>query len=75
MATYDGVVAKLYVDGKLDGSLPAGVGPVQNDDPILLGRRVDGFSNYALLAEVAIYPTALWAERIAAHWGAASSKP
>ncbi len=75
VATYDGVVAKLYIDGKLDGSLPAVVAPVQNADPIYLGRRADGFFNNALFAEVAIYPTALSAERIAAHWQAASIKP
>jgi uncharacterized protein YceK len=75
VATYDGVVAKLYIDGKLDGSLPAVVSPVQNADPIYIGRRVDGFFSNALLAEVAIYPTALSAERIAAHWKAASVKP
>lgn len=36
--------------------------------------RVDGFFNNALLAEVAIYPTALAADGIAAHWLAASAK-
>jgi len=75
VATYDGVVAKLYIDGKLDGQLAAVVAPAQNADPITIGRRIDGFFNNALLAEVAIYPTALSAERIAAHWAAASNKP
>jgi uncharacterized protein YceK len=73
VATYDGVVAKLYIDGKLDGQLAAVVSPAQNADPLYIGRRVDGFFNNALLAEVAIYPTALSAERIAAHWKAASA--
>lgn len=75
VATYDGVVAKLYINGKLDNSLPAVVSPAQNSDPISIGRRTDGFFTNALLAEIAIYPTALSAERIAAHWGAASNKP
>jgi hypothetical protein len=72
VATYDGVNAKLYINGKLDGSLPAVVSPSQNSDPLYIGRRADGFFTNALLAEVAIYPTALSAERIAAHYHAAS---
>ena len=73
VATYDGVVAKLYIDGKLDSTLAAVVSPAQNSDPLYIGRRADGFFTNAQLAEVAIYPTALSAERIAAHWQAASA--
>jgi uncharacterized protein YceK len=72
VATYDGVVAKLYINGKLDSTLPAVVSPAQNGDPLYVGHRADGFFTNALLAEVAIYPRALSAERIAAHWQAAS---
>jgi len=72
-ATYDGVVAKLYIDGKLDGTLAAVVSPAQNGDPLYIARRADGFFSNAQLAEVAIYPKALSAERIAAHWQAASA--
>jgi uncharacterized protein YceK len=73
VATYDGAIAKLYINGKLDSTLPAVVSPAQNGDPLYIGRRADGFFLNALLAEVAIYPTALSAERIAAHWQAASA--
>jgi len=73
-ATYDGTAARLYINGKLDSTLSAVVSPAQNADPLYIGRRIDGFFNNALLAEVAIYPTALAADRIAAHWLAASAK-
>jgi hypothetical protein len=73
VATYDGTVAKLYINGKLDGTLSAVAAPTQTDDPIYIGRRADGFFNNAVLQEVAIYPTALSADRIAAHWRAATA--
>ena len=75
VATYDGVTAKLYINGKLDSTLPAVVSPAQNADPLYIGRRADGFFTNALIAEVAIYPKALSAEQIAAHWKAGSGKP
>lgn len=75
VATYDGVAAKLYINGKLDSTLAAVVSPAQNADPLYIGRRADGFFTNALIAEVAIYPKALSADQIAAHWRAASSKP
>jgi hypothetical protein len=75
VATYDGVAAKLYINGKLDSTLAAVVAPAQNADPLYIGRRADGFFTNALIAEVAIYPKALSAERIAAHWRAGSGKP
>ena len=75
VATYDGSVASLYVNGQLDGSHPAVATPAQNDSPLSIARRFDGFFNNVVLEEVAIYPTALSAERIAAHWRAATSNP
>jgi hypothetical protein len=72
VATYDGAIAKLYVNGKLDGSLKVTAVPKQTSDPLFIGRRFDGLFNDAALADVAIYPVALPAERIAAHWQAAS---
>ena len=75
VATYDGVTAKLYINGKLDSSLPAVVSPAQNADPLYIGRRVDGFFANALIAEVAIYPTSLSPDLISAHWKAARDKP
>lgn len=73
VATYDGAVANLYINGKLDATLPAVVAPTQTDDPLYIGRRADGFFSHAVLQEVAIYPTALSADRIAAHWHAATA--
>ena len=75
VATYDGTTARLYINGKLDASLAAVATPAQTDDPLYIGRRADGFFNNAVLQEVAIYPTALSAERITAHWNAAMAKP
>jgi hypothetical protein len=72
VATYDGAVAKLYVNGKPDGELKVTAVPKQTSDPLFIGRRVDGFFNDTTLAEVAIYSVALSADRIAAHWQAAS---
>jgi concanavalin A-like lectin/glucanase superfamily protein len=72
-ATYDGTVAKLFVNGKLDASLEVTATPKQTADPVFIGHRPDGLFNDAVLDEVAIYPTALAADRIAAHWRAASA--
>jgi hypothetical protein len=74
VATYDGTTAKLYINGKLDGTLSAVATPAQTDDPLYIGHRADGFFNSVVLEEVAIYPSALSADRIAAHWAAATSK-
>jgi Concanavalin A-like lectin/glucanases superfamily len=75
VATYDGTVAKLYFNGKLDSMLPLVATPAQTDDPLYIGYRPDGFFNNVVLEEVAIYPTALSADRIAAHWRAATTNP
>ncbi len=72
VATYDGATAKLYVNGKLDGTLKVTAAAKQTSDPLFIGRRMDGLFNDAALADVAIYPVALSADRIAAHWQAAS---
>lgn len=73
VATYDGSVASLYVNGQLDGSHPAVATLAPIDGPLSIGRRFDGFFNNAVLQEVAIYPTALSAERVAAHWRVATA--
>jgi Concanavalin A-like lectin/glucanases superfamily len=75
VATYDGTVAKLYFNGKLDSMLPLVATPAQTEDPLYIGYRPDGFFNNVVLEEVAIYPTALSADRIAAHWRAATTNP
>ena len=72
VATYDGSTAKLYVNGKPDGTLKVTAVPKQTADPLFIGRRMDGLFNDAALADVAIYATALSADRIAAHWQAAA---
>lgn len=72
VATYDGATAKLYVNGKLDGTLKVTAVPKQTSDPLFIGRRMDGLFNDAAVANVAIYSVALSADRIAAHWQAAS---
>jgi len=72
-ATYDGATANLYVNGKLDGTLKVTAVPKQTSDPLFIGRRTDGLFNDATLADVAIYSVALSADRIAAHWQAAST--
>jgi len=72
VATYDGAVAKFFVNGKLDSTLKVTAIPKQTADPLFIGRRTDGLFNSAVIDEVAIYPVALSADRIAAHWRAAS---
>ena len=73
VATYDGSVAKLFVNGKLDGTLAVVATPQQTADPLFIGRRGDGLFADAVLDDIAIYPAALSAGQIAAHWQAASS--
>ena len=72
VATYDGSTARLYINGKLDSSTTVSALPRQAPDPILIGRRGDGLFNDALISQVAIYPSALSADRVAAHWQAAA---
>src|SRR5437870_2586738 len=73
VATYDGTTAKLFIDGKLDGSIAIAAIAKQTADPVYIGRRADGLFTNAVLDEIAIYPTALSSDRIAAHWRAAST--
>lgn len=73
VGTYDGITARLYVDGVQvnslvynGGALEYAVGAVRINDRVGdIARRVDG-----PIDEVAIYPTALSAARIAAHYAA-----
>jgi len=73
VATYDGTVASLYINGKLDTAHAAVATPAPTAGPVSIGRRFDGFFNNAVLEEVAIYPTALSADRVAAHWRVATA--
>ena len=70
VATYDGRVAKLFVNGKLNGTLAVAATSVQTADPTTIGRRWDGLYADAVLDEIAIYATALSGDRISAHWRA-----
>jgi hypothetical protein len=72
VATYDGTTARLYINGALDSSVAFAGVPNQTNDPVYLGRRSDGWGTDASLCQVAIYPAALPAARIAAHWQAAT---
>jgi hypothetical protein len=72
VATYDGTDASLFINGTLDGRHPAVAVIPQADDLLYIGRRADGFFNDAVIEEVAIYPTALSADRIGAHWRVAT---
>jgi len=73
VTTYDGTTAKLFINGKLDSALAVTAIPKQSTDPLYIGRRPDGHFTNALVDEVAIYPTALSADRIAAHWRIATA--
>jgi hypothetical protein len=73
VATYDGAVANIYLNGTLDGSLPVVATPAQTDDPLFIARRPDGYYNNVVLEDLAIYPAALSADRITAHWHAATT--
>jgi len=73
VATYDGATAKIYINGKLDGTLKVTAVPKQTSDPLFIGRRMDGLFADASLANVAIYSAALSADRVAAHWQASGS--
>ena len=73
VATYDGATAKIYLNGKLDGTLKVTAVPKQTSDPLFIGRRTDGLFNDAAMANVAIYSVALSADRIAAHWQASGA--
>jgi hypothetical protein len=73
VATYDGTTARLFINGKLDSSASVAATAKQTADPVLIGRRADGLFNDTQVSQVAIYPTALPAERIAAHWHSATA--
>jgi large repetitive protein len=73
VATYDGSLEKLFINGKLDGTLAVVSTPMRTADPVFIGRRWDGLYADAVLDDVAIYPTALSADQIVAHWRAASA--
>ncbi|MBV8580378.1 MAG: hypothetical protein JOZ86_07045 [Candidatus Eremiobacteraeota bacterium] len=79
VATYDGMNAKLYVNGQLVGSQPASGAIVYdrtNMFGLVLGNNAfGGTPANAAMQEVAIYPMALSAARVAAHFGIGAPAP
>jgi RHS repeat-associated protein len=72
--TYDGTTVTAYVDGVSIGSgtFPAGALNTASTT-LVVGAEVDGASDTRVdgsLDDVAIYPSALSAARVSAHWGA-----
>jgi len=78
VGTYDGVKMRLYVDGQLDGELGApevNGGTIDYPDSygFTIGACYGGCSLLSgIVDEVALYDKALSAERVAAHYAAAS---
>ena len=68
-ATYNNATAKLYVDGTLHAQTSSSIHLTSNTLPLNMGRA-NGNSSFfgGLLDEVAVYNTALSAERIQAHY-------
>ena len=74
VATYDEATAKVYVDGVLKASANSNIQLTANSQPLLIGRTTDNNRIFGgTLDEVAVYPTALSAARIQAHYTAATS--
>jgi hypothetical protein len=78
VGTYDGSNVELYVDGGVAGTVAAVVsgGLTYQPGGVAIGRDGDYAGAYfqGSLDEVAIYPTALSATRIATHFTAGSGK-
>jgi PKD repeat protein/glucose/arabinose dehydrogenase len=75
VVTYDPVAQSLkwYVDGQLDKSYGSTVFPENIDPSSLQIGRGDHYANH-VLDEVALYDSALPADRIASHFGAGGSE-
>jgi Concanavalin A-like lectin/glucanases superfamily len=69
VATYDGSAMQLYVDGTQVGQA-ADSNPISSfGDPLLIGATSDNFNYFnGAIDEVAVYPTALAAARVQAHF-------
>lgn len=79
VATYDGSVGRLYVNGVEDASLTvAGALPVSNTaSPFVISRRADASSDFfdGVLDEIAMYGTALSPTRVGVHYSAGTASP
>jgi Concanavalin A-like lectin/glucanases superfamily len=76
VATYNGSRARIYLDGVLKQDIPQTLQMTANTLPLNIGRANNGtyFFN-GWLDEVAIYPTALPAQTIVAHYQRATGSP
>jgi hypothetical protein len=76
VATYNGSRARIYLDGVLKQEIPQTLQMTANTLPLNIGRANNGtyFFN-GWLDEVAIYPTALPAQTILAHYQRATGSP
>jgi hypothetical protein len=76
VATYNGSRARIYVDGVLKQETPQTLQMRGNNLPLNIGRANNGsyFFN-GWLDEVAVYPTALPAQTILAHYNRATGSP
>ncbi len=83
-ATYDGAVIRIYLNGVLDPSETAAPGSISPKPPdpanptasgVGIGNQIDRDRPFlGLIDEVALYPTALSAARILAHYQAQIAK-
>ncbi len=77
VGTYDGITARLYVDGALVASGTYTAPLATSTAPLLIGGAASGLSSWDAgwdwkggVDEVAVYPTALDAATVARHWQA-----
>ncbi|HEY1557699.1 MAG TPA: LamG domain-containing protein [Kofleriaceae bacterium] len=70
VATYDGAHVALYVDGALIGETADARSAAAITQVAIIGKSSAGNPYTGALDEVALYPTALPASRIAAHYAA-----
>jgi hypothetical protein len=74
VGTYDGAAMRLYVNGQPDGVVPATgvIGPYDGNSGLGIGRGYSGTGPTVIgvLDEVAVYGTALPADRVLAHYEA-----
>jgi hypothetical protein len=69
VATYNNATARVYIDGVLRASTDSNLQLKANTQPLLIGRTTDNLRIFGgILDEVAVYPTALSATRIQAHY-------
>jgi hypothetical protein len=72
VATWDGTQMRLYINGRLDTSRSAPPSPPNTSKPLWIGtgrnESVPTFPLFGLVDEVAVYDSALSADRIGVHY-------